>query len=895
MHFRALLVLAVCGLLGTCTSSVSKAQTPDLYERLVDPRALPRLNDSLSQPVRTYGEIDPYRGIDTVDRYVIISGDTGCGILTHLWLAYDCPDSLTGVKLWIDDNLVAAGTIKEFFTQVHKAFRPPLNYYARGGQNCDIQMVYRKNWRITVKPNNTSTVLFTDFEFRPIDRALALPTFDVNSAGASQARAEAQYSSPVSQWQNERSDSLPIFQQLYPGDTAELAHLTGSGLIQSFNLDPSTFDGSELDSILIEMYWDGSQIPSLRCPIADMFSACYGLHPTRSLYLQSDSSTGFTLTFPMPFAHEARIRAINMSHSGIKLNGMVHYDHEAVNPKIMGYFHADFSETNPTRYGVPHPVLHTLGRGRYVGMIFNILDIEQATTLEGNPVFLADSSSLDSFQYTGTEDYINSAFYFSYGTFTYPFAGDNVYLLGMYRFHCLDAMDFDSSFDFDLQHGNHNDCHEHYRTVAFSYKFWTPFWIFRDTVRLGEPWEISGSYYATNTSLTILLDSFAIATVQTDVNGSFSWQGMAQSNWPVGKFHLNINGSKMPEPVYIVRRPTLRLTMDSLPVVLEWGDTISFTGTGFQPGEKISLSLDSQTVKPIGQVVVGNDFRFSTRIVVPELKQSSYSVTATGVISGSSTCSDPIFVTQIRNYEFEKLLPPIHVSDSAKWQFTRLSYWWWAMWSEQAVADFFPDTIGDSISFGFVVPQRDTFSVYLFFTVGGYYGNYAYSIDGNPRGMFYSYVQPTYAGAFPSDTIKAGVMTLDSGLHTITFRYVGRDTASNSGRLNADHMVIAPKHYQIQPTGAVASTQHTQLAIFPNPSNGDFEISDMNSPGSTSLESLDVFDVLGKLRYHLSSDQLTLGGSQFLHLRSLPTGTYYLRYSLTGNAKSYSQDLLILK
>ena len=218
MHTRSLLVLAICGLISTCTPNISHAQPPDLYERLVDPRALPRLNDSLSRPIRAYCQIDPYEGIDTVDNYVILRGDTGCGVLTHFWLAYDCPDSLTGVKLWVDDNLVAAGTINEFFTQVHEAFRPPLIYYARGGQDCDIQIVFRRNWRMTFKQTNTPSVLYTNFEYRPIDPSLSVSTFNWKNVGVDQARAEAQYSSPLSQWQNrQHTDSPKAISREYHG------------------------------------------------------------------------------------------------------------------------------------------------------------------------------------------------------------------------------------------------------------------------------------------------------------------------------------------------------------------------------------------------------------------------------------------------------------------------------------------------------------------------------------------------------------------------------------------------------------------------------------------------------------------------------------------------------
>src|SRR5207249_1629918 len=137
-----------------------------------------------------------------------------------------------------------------------------------------------------------------------------------------------------------------------------------------------------------------------------------------------------------------------------------------------GYFHAYFSESNPTHYHIYHLVLNEHGKGKFVGMYFTAPFNNTGAMLEGDPVFIIDSNPRNNFRYTGGEDYYNSAWWFWGIQFSKPFAGHVNFIKSFYRFHILDAVDFTRSFDFLLQPGTNTDVEEDFRTTAYYYKHW---------------------------------------------------------------------------------------------------------------------------------------------------------------------------------------------------------------------------------------------------------------------------------------------------------------------------------------------------------------------------------------------------------------------------------------
>src|ERR1051325_5799275 len=86
------------------------------------------------------------------------------------------------------------------------------------------------------------------------------------------------------------------------------------------------------------------------------------------------------------------VRLINHSKYETFIFGMIAWHNEAIDRHKLGYFFTEARETNPTRFGVWHPVLHTLGRGKYVGLMFQLPAFANNAALEGDPKFIVDST-----------------------------------------------------------------------------------------------------------------------------------------------------------------------------------------------------------------------------------------------------------------------------------------------------------------------------------------------------------------------------------------------------------------------------------------------------------------------------------------------------------------------
>jgi hypothetical protein len=57
------------------------------------------------------------------------------------------------------------------------------------------------------------------------------------------------------------------------GTTFELADITGPGVVRQIWLTPA---GCAWRHLIIRMYWDGQQQPSVECPLGDFFAAGWG-------------------------------------------------------------------------------------------------------------------------------------------------------------------------------------------------------------------------------------------------------------------------------------------------------------------------------------------------------------------------------------------------------------------------------------------------------------------------------------------------------------------------------------------------------------------------------------------------------------------------------------------
>lgn len=798
---------------------------------------------------------------DDKDGSSILAADTGSGIITHIWATTDMQEDGTQIKLWIDDSLILSSNFKGFFLSNNSFLRAPFDTTISGGFVSDVQIPYKHNFRITY---SGSTLFFYNILWRKVLNVLESFSLQSNSSIKKfQELGESRYyNHPIIE---SPFETLIIDTTISPQSSTTIFYLDFSGIINRL-----TFQSPEditMSSLIIRVFWDDSSLPAVEVPLRDFF--CQEGISTNyvSYFLQRDSLGKYISYFPMPFAKSARVEIINRSNEPKKIEASIDYHHKSINRHSDGYFYAKFNESNPTKYGWSHRILHQMGKGRYIGTILEIPSIAQYSSLEGNPKFIIDSSQKFSFEITGTEDYFNGGWYFKDGVFDLPFAGCINYPNNLYRFHVLDAIDFRTSIDVNIQHGNNNDVHEDYRTIAFYYLEHERFTCNRDSIRARETWRISGAGYLPFEEIIARLGSYPLFTINADSNGIFQKEIEVNPNWQPSTYKLNVNEEVSAINIVVLKMPVLSICADLPSLYVSEGDTIRIIGTCFTPGEEISLFVNGAKLET-PPFLISKDYRFSTIAKIPHIKSGKYPIVANASISGISQSEDSVLFLDYLNYEFEDLLSNAERRSVAAYD--RVSYYWFAKWGKQAFVTFYPDGVGDSITFHFEVPYTDSFQVILSATKGQDYGNYMYSIDGKMMGEFSGYHYDQYFDPLPFDTSGIFNLHFSQGVHSISFISNGKNSLAKKTIGGFDYMRLKPISSQ-NSVSIHSLEQSIDLNIFPNPSNNAVHLQLDNLKYVSKVE---FYDLLGRSYY----PPYTLEGNiATINVKNLPIGTYIVR------------------
>jgi hypothetical protein len=247
------------------------------------------------------------------------------------------------------------------------------------------------------------------------------------------------------------------------GHTAKIMDVEGPGVITRIWFTVDSRDPYFLRRILIRMYWDDEEDPSVEVPFGDFFGNGFCYKPYTTPYL-SMSSGGYTCFFPMPFEDRSRIEIVNQTGMDIyafyyqidyqKLEGYLSRD--------IGYFHAFWKRDIRTDYDSNYTLLRIKGRGHIVGVNLNIQSYNGGLGyLEGDEKVFVDGERKASIYGTGTEDYFSSGWYFNTGEYAGPYNGlilknDSLGRIAAYRFHILDPIPFKKSILFTIEHGQGN-------------------------------------------------------------------------------------------------------------------------------------------------------------------------------------------------------------------------------------------------------------------------------------------------------------------------------------------------------------------------------------------------------------------------------------------------------
>ncbi|RAP78197.1 DUF2961 domain-containing protein [Paenibacillus montanisoli] len=211
-------------------------------------------------------------------------------------------------------------------------------------------------------------------------------------------------------------------------------------------------DPSTLKKLILRIYWDGEDYPSVEAPVGDFFGIghCEFRHYV-SRYLGM-SSGGFYCYFPMPY-NKVRIEVENL-HDSIPIDIFFNANYEEYDKPQpgQGRFHCLF-QTNRLGGSEPLPLLDVKGRGHYVGCCLSMQgeELNYLSYLEAPEYIYIDTESGEpTIVGTGLEDYFNGGWYFRDGEFSSELHGvplkDTLRsMISMYRFHEQDAIAFKES------------------------------------------------------------------------------------------------------------------------------------------------------------------------------------------------------------------------------------------------------------------------------------------------------------------------------------------------------------------------------------------------------------------------------------------------------------------
>ena len=284
-----------------------------------------------------------------------------------------------------------------------------------------------------------------------------------------------------------------------PGATATLFDQAGPGLITHIWFTIASPEDLHLKKLVLRMYWDGEDTPSVETPVGDFFGLGLGQYFLyQSIPLDVASDKALNSFFEMPFQKKARITVTNEGKQAVD-SFYFNIDYRAYSQPLPAdtlNFHAQYRQATPNKgwtnnwrdngdvndkknlNGDGNYVwMEATGSGHFVGVTMSVLQNQNSWWGEGDDMFFVDGEKLPSINGTGSEDYFLGAWDFgdkpfAYASFGAPVKGDELAgsRTSVYRFHLDSPIPFTKSFKATIEHGHANARSDNYFSVAYWYQ-----------------------------------------------------------------------------------------------------------------------------------------------------------------------------------------------------------------------------------------------------------------------------------------------------------------------------------------------------------------------------------------------------------------------------------------
>ena len=143
------------------------------------------------------------------------------------------------------------------------------------------------------------------------------------------------------------ADSWPV----PAGGTKEVFSASGPGVITHIWFTIAAESSHHLKEIVLRIYWDGQDKPSVETPVGDFFGLNFGQYSLyQSAFLNCSSVQALNCYFAMPFRKSARITVTNDGKRPVgDFYSNIDYQLVPSLPERSLYFHAQYRQATPNR------------------------------------------------------------------------------------------------------------------------------------------------------------------------------------------------------------------------------------------------------------------------------------------------------------------------------------------------------------------------------------------------------------------------------------------------------------------------------------------------------------------------------------------------------------------
>ena len=604
------------------------------------------------EPVPGFLEVIKKPNGEGVGEYLICDVK-GPGAIVRLWTAW-----IEGeVILWLDGKRepVYEGPAQRFFQRTYEAmlgvenkelWTGTLAQNTAGYYPIPFETGCRMVWR-----GKLNTLHFYHVQVRMYPARTRVKTFSIQDIRDHESRLDEVASIlkfPSSKLDGELKDSREAVVWLKPGEKKRLVRSAGQGAFSRLEMEVKARDHSlALRQTLMEIRFDGAPWGQVHSPVGDFFGAAPGINPYESLPFTVFHNGRMVCRYFMPWRDSVEIMVENMGDQEVTVSArtvqVAHQWREGVSMHFRARWRMDHGLLADPKQVHDIPYLLIRGKGRMVGAAAYLMNPTFVPSSfgnwwgEGDEKIYIDDDLKPAFIGTGSEDYFNYA-WSSGELFDHAYCGqprndgpDNRGFVTNYRWHILDNIAFEKSFDFFME------LYSHRVVPGFSYGRMIYVYALREAhddhmvitredvreLKLPERWWPEADGWAHN-AIFYQVEDLLSGHFTVELESSYLWSDGEMVVWtpkaPGERLDLDVpvtEDGKYMIAVTLARRPgdgQIKVLLDGKVIPME-GAEIHDLSTGYQPVSRnlksgdldlkeglhrLSIEAIGDPVKPVG-------------------------------------------------------------------------------------------------------------------------------------------------------------------------------------------------------------------------------------------------------------------------------------------------------